>query len=196
MKKVLLTDVDGTFLDFRNSFMRFCKDKRWISPEYKEHERMHQIMGWTPELSDAIVAEYSESSFGATCELHSDAIFAMNYLKETGWDIIAITKWHDSDQAIENRLANISEYFGFSFFKEVHCIGLKGDKRPLLNKYVNEYDIAFWVEDHVKWAQVGAEEGATSFLLDRGYNTAWEGLDVFRVKNWLEVCKHAKRLES
>lgn len=189
-----MTDVDGTFLDFAPAYFDFLASKDWVLPELDPSKRMFQSLGIEPDVSDDYVAEFSEGAFGRSLKVYPDAYTYLKKFKEDGWDIVAITKWHDSLEADKNRVANIERYFGKDFFIDVHCIGLKSDKSPYLAHYVDTYDVSYWVEDHVDWAAKGAKLGATTFLLDRTYNKSWEGLNVFRVNNWLEIYKHSLKI--
>lgn len=197
MKKLLLTDVDGTFLDFASAYFAFMEDKGWVLPEYDPSKRLYASMGIEPDNSDELVKEFSISEYGHNLPAYPDAITYLNKLKKDGWDIVAITKWHNDPKAVANREFNIEKHFGKGLFNSIHCIGLKNSKHSYLDYYINQlkYDICYWVEDHVEYASLGSELGAVSFLLNRPDNhQKWEGLNVFRVNNWLEIYKHSLKV--
>lgn len=199
MKKLLLTDVDGTFLDFAPAYFAYMKSQGWVLPEFNPAKRLYVSMGIEPTASDEYVADFSESEFGHSLNAYPDAVRYLSKFKEAGWEIIAVSKWHNSPKAISNRQFNVEKHFGKGLFSDIHCIGLHANKYPYLHDYINYkgYDVCYWVEDHVEYATTGAELGAISFLLNRPDNQQkWEGLKVFRVNNWLEIYKHSLRLEQ
>lgn len=199
MKKILLTDVDGTFLDFAPAYFAYMESKGWVLPEFNPAKRLYVSMGMEPDASDDYVCDFSESDFGANLQAYPDAVRYLERFKRDGWLIVAISKWHNSPKAIANREYNIEKHFGKGLFDKIHCIGLKSNKYPFLENYIknSSYDVRYWVEDHVEYASMGADLGANSFLLNRPDNQQkWEGLNVFRVNNWLEIYKHSLRVNN
>lgn len=182
---LILTDIDNTLLCFQSAFEGWLRHK---GVDFHEGalNTFYDIdsMFDEPVDSQALVNEFFGTRWASQFCALRNCNEPVNQLKEMGYQFIAISACDDADGTLkEARERNIREVFGFDM--EVHLTGYAGTKRDLLSSF----EPAIWVEDHVSNAELGAELGHTTYLIDHTYNSKAEG-NFTRVADWHELVEH------
>jgi uncharacterized HAD superfamily protein len=95
----------------------------------------------------------------------------------------------DDRYAIKLREQNLDRIFGKGIFERIVCLPCGEDKDEALERYRDSDFI--WVEDKTENANLGAEMGLNSFLIEHLYNVNDETHEeVTRVKNWKEIYEY------
>lgn len=178
----ILSDIDGTLLEFTEHFERWAINAGHpIKPGILGQTYMFQDMfdheiDVEEFLSGFFNCDHTFSTFGP----FRDCIAPVKRLHAQGWDFVGITACNDREGLAELRARNFSALFGFPL-KAVHVTGYSGTKEHALRSY----EPTVWVEDNQKFATLGAELGHRVFLLDHPYNQG-EG-PYTRVNNWHDI---------
>jgi hypothetical protein len=82
------------------------------------------------------------------------------------------------------REMNLDKLFGRTVFEQVVCLATGADKDQALEPYRDSG--LFWIEDKVENAQVGANMGLKSIIMEHGFNMNYSG-PIPLVKNWAQI---------
>lgn len=190
MKKIVITDLDNTLLDFSPHFEDWAEAQGYsikrgvIDHTYDFQDMFHEPVDVEKMLEPFFLCDHTMSNFPAL----SHAIEPIQRLRESGFEFVAITACDPRDGLSALRHQNLKNLFGFDF-EEVHVTGYNRSKSPVLQRYPP----SFWVEDSHKHAIEGASLGHTAFLLDYTYNRGAEG-NFTRVKDWYEIEGHINEM--
>ncbi len=180
MKPLILTDLDGTLLNFTAAFEDWLtsKDIPFHPNKLGDH---YCISGMFDHKVDEkqLVSEFFESDYGGNCQALDNTIQHVRELYDLGFDFIGITACSDDEALIELRQKNLLSVFGFCI--PVYATGFHGSKERILNSYSS----SIWVEDHIDNAIAGNDAGHTVFLINHPYNQ--EDGPYTRVKDWEEI---------
>ena len=95
----------------------------------------------------------------------------------------------DNPYAIKLREQNLETLFGKGVFERLVCLPCGADKKEELERY-RDSDFV-WVEDKAENANLGADMGLNTYLIDHPYNSSSELHDeVKRVNNWKEIYEY------
>jgi FMN phosphatase YigB (HAD superfamily) len=186
MNKTLLTDVDGTLLDFATDFHIWMKDRGYeASGTLHETFEIDVVYGCTREQALHEVEAFCEADVFKSLPSILGSLNVIRRLKADGWHVVAITSCHASPAAIENRLENLRYLFDIQP-QDVIFAGLMGDKREILARFPP----AIWVDDHYRHIDEGLEAGHKCFVIDMPYNRQESNNDnplVERIVHWAQL---------
>ena len=182
---VILTDVDGVLLSWTHSFEWWMKCKGYKKRETSYY--VHEQYGLSEKKATVLVEHFCESAAIGFLPPVRDAIkYVRKFHEEHGAVFHAITSFGQERYAVQLREQNLKRVFGETVFERIHCLPCGGDKREALERYRGSGWC--WVEDKSENANLGAQLGLQSFLIDHPYN--WDKpLDpgVQRVEGWKEI---------
>jgi hypothetical protein len=189
MKKIVLTDLDNTLLDFGPHF------EDWA--ESQGHRIKRGVINKTYLFEDMFldpinVEEMLQPFFGCFHTMGNfpalaNTVEPIQRLRERGYEFVGITACSPLDGLDKVRHENLKNLFGFDF-EEVHVTGYDFSKSDVLKRY----EPTIWVEDNIKHAFEGATLGHNVFLINRDYNRGIDG-PFTRVDNWLAIEDHICR---
>jgi hypothetical protein len=192
-KRIILTDIDDTALEFTRPFQNWVRTKGYeferCIRQMKTGATIDALLGTDRETTDKLIEEFTLSTDDfADLPPEPCAARVLPLMHALGYEFIAITATYPTEENRRRRAANLKKAFGFDFY-HVHCTGLHQSKREILQTY----EPTFWVEDNFGHAVTGHEVGHTSLLVDRTYTRGLEHEGVRRVKNWHEILQIVDR---
>jgi hypothetical protein len=113
---------------------------------------------------------------------------AIHYVKklheEHGYVFHCITSLSKNRNAQKLREMNLDKLFGRTVFEQVVCLATGADKDQALEPYRDSG--LFWIEDKTENAEVGANMGLKSIIMEHGFNMNYSG-PIPLVKNWAQI---------
>lgn len=190
--KLILIDIDGTVLDWKNSFIQFMALEKIIEKDntkYKVSEWMQDITGApiTPEHGKFLIEYFNRSAWICFLEPLRDSVEVLKALKEKGYEFKAITSLHTDRPAQALRKMNIQDVFGEGVISDITFLPTGADKDEALKEY--EGSGAWWVEDKVENALVGKRLGLKPIIINHEYNQDVFTDDIPTAKYWSTVYK-------
>lgn len=185
MKPIILCDVDGVLLDWTSRFPYFLQkmgyDREAAIMMYAtdEWKTVEELTGLVGESAINLVDSYCKSKYMRYLSPYKDALIAVNHLKKY-FDFVAITAITNHPDTIQNRTENL-EFWYPGAFKEVHCVGVDGNKQQILSKY----DRTIWIDDSPKHIKEGIRAGHRCIRLKRDSRPD-EGL-CFVANDWVDI---------
>jgi FMN phosphatase YigB (HAD superfamily) len=187
-EKIILTDADGTIVWWLKGFTEFMAKKGHpIRPGYEHEYKMSAKFGLPPEEMENAIREFNESEAISRLRPFADAEEYIDKLKKEGFRFICITSQSDAPNARDYRVRNLKVLFG-NVFNEVHCLKMGIDKKEFLTRWKDTG--YFWIEDHIKQARAGADNGLKTILITHPYNADEEDDRIIRVSHetpWKEI---------
>ena len=195
--KIILTDCDGVCLDWEYGF------HTWMETHGHKlvNKDLYSVAKQYDMDQDAAKRQVeifnSSASMGFLPPLR-DAQYYMKLLAEKlGYRFVAVTSLSNDESAQKLRTCNLKKLFGNDTFVEYHYLGCGDDKDEILLQLANKYEGSIWVEDKYINAEVGADAGFDSLLMEHGHNLNYTGDDrVSIVRNWEEIYKYVERKET
>jgi FMN phosphatase YigB (HAD superfamily) len=191
--KLILVDVDGVLLDWKNAFLQFMALENIVE---KDNTKYH-VWEWMQsqdgnEIDESkgrfMIEYFNRSAWMCFLDPHRDAVEIVKALKEKGYDFKAITSMHKDIPAQELRKMNLADVFGEGTISDITFLPTGADKREALAKY--EGSGAWWIEDKVENALVGKQLGLNSIIIEHEYNKNEYAHDIPFAKFWSTVYKH------
>jgi FMN phosphatase YigB (HAD superfamily) len=190
IEKLILTDVDGVVLDWEKHFHEYMHSHgHWRDPEVPE--RYWKELDY-PRISEEearqMVLHYNTSAWMMDVPPFRDALSGVARLRENGFQLHAITAMGNDPYSYKAREYNLKNLFGRGVF-HLTCTDMNNpdSKRPMLESYENTG--LPWIEDKPFNANMGAELGLNTFLIDHPHNAEAVLHDsVKRVNSWAEIC--------
>jgi len=176
MEKIILTDADGVLLDWNAGFDRFMLSKG--HPRLPDTDADYSISGRhgiSPDLAHSSIKEFNEGSYVAELAPFSDSVKYVGKLAEKGFRFTVVTSISDHPASAVYRKRNLLNHFG-DIFDDVHCIAMGTNKFTTLQAW--EGTKYFWIEDHMRQAEAGYENGLRPLLINHPYNTHYN-TDLF-----------------
>jgi beta-phosphoglucomutase-like phosphatase (HAD superfamily) len=165
--KVILTDIDGTLLNFDAAFESWMRRQGF--PKHVQTSDQYAL-GPSYRMTEvrilALLAQFFDETHAARMEPLPCAAEIVPRLHREGWKFVAISASPNSRAVISRRRENLRAAFGFDFAAVWH-LGFKANKMPMLRSFTR----SVWVEDHLDHALAGWKVGHRTFLLDRPYNS-------------------------
>lgn len=190
-EKILLTDVDGTIVDFGKPFHEWMEQEGYTAiGSLSETFDIDIVFGIDRKTAVDCVERFCKSPVFAQLEPILGAVEAIAWAKAEGWRVIAITSCAASPEAQEMRCRNLEELFHIPACDVVFA-GLLGDKASILQGYPS----AIWVDDHPHHIDEGTLAGHKCFIIDKPYNRKYcinDGQSTVRVNDWNEILLHIK----
>lgn len=187
-EKIILTDIDGVVLDWEEGFGVWMEHHGHDTVEgFKEFYGIHERYGMEKAVSKKLVEQFNSSAAIGFLPALRDAQYYIKKLHEKHkFRFVAVTSLSDDPYAKKLRVRNLEKLVGKTAFKEIICLPCGADKDEVLSDLADEYLGAYWVEDKVENAIVGAEMGFESLVMEHKYNMKEFG--EFRVvKNWEDI---------
>lgn len=190
--KLILIDIDGTVLDWKNSFIKFMALEKIIEKDntkYKVSEWMEDITGnsISVEHGKFLVEYFNRSAWIAFIEPLRDSVEVLKALKAKGYEFKAITSMHTDKPAQALRKMNLEDVFGKGVISDITFLPTGADKDEALAKY--EGSGAWWVEDKVENALLGKRIGLKPIIIEHEYNKNVFTDDIPTAKFWSTVYK-------
>ena len=188
----IILDCDGVMLDWLAGFQLYAESRlrRKLDPRGPSSFDLYPWLG-LENFAQALelIEDFHEGDggeFGRLVPLPG-AVEALQAFHEAGREIHVITACSLNPAVIAMRKANLETVFG-SIFKEIHCVGVRDSKRPLLDAYAP----AVWIEDKFENALDGLEAGHKTYLIRSSHNAGYEAdgktRDLICVDGWEDIC--------
>ena len=185
-KMIILTDVDGCLLNWAQSYHWWMKRKGFKQVKPNEYA-MDKCYGIPREQSRELCETFCESAAIGFLAPFRDAVKYVRKLnEEQGAVFHCITSMSNDPWACRLRDDNLKRVFGKGIFERCVYLECGADKNEELERY-RDSDFV-WVEDKPENANLGAEMGLNSFLIDHPYNVNSKlHPSVTRIANWKEL---------
>jgi hypothetical protein len=183
--KVILTDVDGTLLDFAGPFQSWMENLGF-TPRchlYRTYG-ISDVFDCTIDEKVREISRFSEADEFGFLQPILGAHTVIRSLREAGWHIVAITASHVSEASCARRRANLKALFDIEPY-DVFFAGNTIPKSAILHRF----GPSLWVEDSPFHLMEGVDAGHHSFLIDKPYNrdAVLSNALVTRVNNWFDI---------
>lgn len=187
---LILTDVDGVVLNWEAHFHEYMASHgHWKDPDVPEgYWKELNYPRISAEEARQMVLHYNTSAWMMDVPPFRDAMSGIARLRENGYRFHAITAMGKDPYSHLARSYNLDTLFGKDSFT-LTCTDMysKDSKRPMLEWY--EGTGLPWIEDKPSNANLGAELGLNTFLINHPHNAEAVLHDsVKRVNNWAEIC--------
>lgn len=185
MRQTILVDVDGVLLDWTSRFpyflqkMGYDREAAIFMHATDEWKTVEELTGLDTEQALKLVDAYCRSKFMRYLSPYKDALIAVNHLKRY-YDFVAVTAITNHPDTIQNRTENL-EFWYPGAFKEVHCVGVDGDKQVILSKY----SPTIWIDDSPKHISEGLRAGHACIRLAR--DSRPDVAPCFIAKDWVDI---------
>lgn len=191
--KLILIDIDGTVLDWKNGFTQFLAFESVIEKDttkYKVHEWFEGLDGQPidAEKGKFLIEYFNRSAWIRFLDPLRDSVEVVKALKEQGYEFKAITSLHTDKPAQMLRRMNLDELFGEGTISDITFLPTGADKDEALKPY--EGSGAWWIEDKVENALVGKNLGLNSIIVEHEYNKDTYTHDIPVAKFWSTIYKH------
>ena len=195
--KIILTDCDGVCLDWEYGF------HTWMSTHGHElkNNNLYSVAKqyeMTDENAKRQVEIFNSSaSMGFLPPLRDSQYYIKLLAEKLGYRFIAVTSLSNDESAQKLRTCNLKKLFGNDTFVEYHYLGCGDDKDEILLQLAYKFEGSIWVEDKYINAEVGADAGFDSLLMEHGHNLNYDADDRVRiVRNWEEIYNYVERKET
>ena len=139
----------------------------------------------------------SSASMGFLPPLRDSQYYIKLLAEKLGYRFIAVTSLSNDESAQKLRTCNLKKLFGNDTFVEYHYLGCGDDKDEILLQLAYKFEGSIWVEDKYINAEVGADAGFDSLLMEHGHNLNYDADDRVRiVRNWEEIYNYVERKET
>lgn len=184
LNNVILTDADGVLLNWEYAFDCWMEAKGYF-PFTRDIYDIKSRYNIEKKEKDFLVRAFNESAAIGFLPPHRDAIHYVRKLhEEHGYIFKVITSLSLEKHAGRLRRKNLNKMFGTAI-EEVVCLDTGADKDEALAPYKGSGMI--WIEDKPENADLGAELGLQSYLMEHKHNMLHNNDDVTIVKNWKEI---------
>ena len=186
LNKTILTDCDGVLLNWEASFTTWMAQQGHNKIDADEYD-VGTAYGLEKDKGKALVKEFNNSAWMGHLPALRDARTGVATLVDAGFDFKVITSLSLDAYAKKARVKNLQNIFGKDVFnsKNVLCLDTGADKDEALAPYFNSG--AFWIEDKTENAELGAELGLQTLLVNHGHNQDCNHPLITRCANWAEI---------
>lgn len=187
-EKIILTDADGVLLNWLTRFDQFMAEKGYVLiPGTEALYTMSQRYDIKSEDATALIKDYNKSRYISDLDAYKDSVEYIAKLVEHGFKFVVITSISSHPDASVYRTNNLKNLFG-DIFTDIICLETGGPKDHVLKHW--EGSGLFWIEDHIKNAEVGYDLGLKSVLVQQDHNAHYE-TDHFHIVGpetpWKEI---------
>jgi hypothetical protein len=185
--KIILTDADGVLLDWEYAFDVYMRQHGFNKQEGSQFKyNIGKRYGIDPDQGKKLIKIFNESAHMGFLPPLRDAMYYVKRLhEEHGYVFHCITSLSKDENACELRRMNLNKLFGATAFEKFVFLDTGADKDEALEPYRGSG--LWWIEDKITNAEVGAELGLKSLLMEHGHNMDYVSETIPRVKNWKEV---------
>lgn len=190
MDKIILTDADGVLVNWDKGFNDFATSRGLtFNPEKADEYNVALRYNISHEHGQELVTEFNTSDHISRLEPMADSVKYVKQLSELGFKFIVVTSISDDPSAKVNRAINLKNLFG-DVFTELHCLQMGSSKYDALARWGGSG--YFWIEDHMRQAESGYEQGLRPILITHPYNQHYS-TDLFprvsKYRPWEEIFK-------
>jgi phosphoglycolate phosphatase-like HAD superfamily hydrolase len=190
--KLILIDVDGTILDWKNGFIQFLALEGVIEKDttkYKVHEWFQGLdeQPITEEKGKFLIEYFNRSAWIAFLDPLRDSVEVIQALKAKGYEFRAITSLHRDKPAQMLRRMNLDNTFGEGTISDITFLPTGADKDEALAEYKDSG--AWWIEDKVENAVVGKNLGLKPIIVEHEYNKDVYTHEIPTAKFWSTIYK-------
>lgn len=184
---VILVDADGVLLNWEYAFNVWMEEHGFVSVDGSQFNyEIGQRFGISREQGRKLIKMFNESAAIGFLPPLRDAVHYVKKLHEQhGYVFHCITSLSTNPNAQRLREMNLNKLFGDTTFELVKCLPTGADKDDALLPYKDTQ--CWWIEDKPENAEVGANLGLKSLLMEHGHNMHHYHEHVQTVKNWEEV---------
>lgn len=181
----ILTDVDGVLLNWEYAFTVWMEQHgHYPKPNTEGTYDIGERFGISKKKKRKYVRMFNESAAIGFLPPLRDAIHYVRKLHEEHGAIFhVITSLSLDRNAQILREQNLNKLFGEGVFEKFVYCDTGADKDEALAPYEGSGDI--WIEDKIENAELGAELGLDSVLMEHGFNMNYDHLPL--MKNWKDV---------
>ena len=186
--KVILTDADGVLLNWEYAFCCYLEQRGHTQIENGNWEYdIAKRFGISRNEAIKHVKVFNESAAMGFLPALRDAMYYVKRLhEEHGYVFRCITSMSLDPNAKKLRQMNLEKLFGKTAFEELVCLDTGAAKDEALAPYKDSG--LYWIEDKMENAQLGANLGLKSILIEHGFNmndTVPQG--IIKVVNWKQI---------
>lgn len=186
--RIILTDCDGVLLNWEYAFECWMIEHGFeINPGFEFNYDQKEKFGISKDQCKHLIRMFNESAAIGFLPPLRDAMYYVDLLhRKHGYRFHVITSLSKNEAAQKLRTKNLQKLFGKTVFEKFVYLDTGADKHEELSKYLNtEY---LWIEDKIENAEVGAELGLNSIIMEHGHNMHEDRFPV--VKDWKQVYEY------
>lgn len=184
----ILTDCDGVLCSWQRSF-EWWMHRRGYKKLHVSYDVSEQYDIPREKAADLVERFCESAEIGFLPPLNDAIKYVRKLHEEHGAVFHCITSIGTQPFVIKLREQNLTRLFGEGVFEEMTYLKCGESKEHALERYRGSDFV--WVEDRLENANIGAQMGLRSFLINHPYNEnpAREGIhpDVIRVNNWKAI---------
>jgi hypothetical protein len=184
--KIILVDADGVLLNWEWAFDIWVQEHGHKRVE--QGNRLYDIgerYNIDREQGKKLIKLFNESaSIGFLPPLRDAIHYVKKLHEEHGYVFHCITSLSKNRNAQKLREMNLDKLFGRTVFEQVVCLATGADKDQALEPYRDSG--LYWIEDKTENAEVGANMGLKSIIMEHGFNMNYSG-PIPLVKNWAQI---------
>lgn len=186
-ESVILVDADGVLLNWEYAFEIWLEQHGFEKiPGGALDYDISLRYGISREQTNRLIKLFNESAAIGFLPPLRDAMYYVDKLhKEHGYVFHCITSVSIDPNSMRLREMNLHKLFGETAFQKIVCLDTAAPKDAALYPYRDTG--CYWVEDKVANAELGADLGLNSLLMEHGHNMHHYHDHVRTVKNWEEV---------
>ena len=193
--KVILTDCDGVLMNWEYAFNVWIQrhiygDQRQGFKMVKDGENHYDMglrYGLSSDVKKALVKSFNESAAIGFLPPLRDAMYYVDLLhRKHGYVFHMLTSLSLDPAAQALRIQNTKKLFGETAFEKFAFADCGADKDDILAPYKDTG--YYWIEDKIENAELGAELGLESIVMEHGHNMNDKRFP--NMKNWKEIYEH------
>jgi hypothetical protein len=185
---VILTDVDGVLLNWRDPFDAWMMRQNGIyaGGDVTVYDQVMRYNLPEPLIKTYIKQFNTSADIGFLPPLYDSVKYMKKLHEEHGYMFVVITSLSLNPHAQELRTQNLKRIFG-EVFKEFVYLDTGADKDDVLEIYSKIYPGAYWLEDKAKNAFVGRKLGLESILMKHIHHKNENTRDIPVMGSWKEL---------
>jgi hypothetical protein len=186
-ESIILVDADGVCLNWEYAFEIWMEQHGFekIQGGNLDYD-ISKRYGISREQCTRLIKLFNESAAIGFLPPLRDAMYYVEKLhKEHGYVFHCITSVSVDPNSMKLREMNLRKLFGETVFQKIVCLDTGAPKDAALYPYRDTG--CYWIEDKISNAELGAELGLNSLLMEHGHNMHHYHENVRTVKNWQEV---------
>jgi len=186
-ESIILVDADGVLLNWEYAFEIWIEQHGFEKiPGGELDYQINKRYGISREQTNRLIKLFNESAaIGFLPPLRDAMHYVTKLHKEHGYVFHCITSVSVDPNTVKLREMNLRKLFGDTVFQKIVCLDTAAPKDNALYPYRDTG--CFWIEDKVENAELGADLGLNSLLMEHGHNMNHYHDHVRTVKNWKEV---------
>jgi FMN phosphatase YigB (HAD superfamily) len=186
-ESIILVDADGVLLNWEYAFEIWMAQHGFeLIPDGGLNYDMSVRYGISRPQIVKLIKMFNESAAIGFLPPLRDAMYYVDKLhREHGYTFHCITSVSLDPNSIKLREMNIHKLFGETAFPKIICLDTGAPKDTALYQYRDTG--CWWIEDKTENAELGANLGLNSLLMEHGHNMHHYHDHVRTVKNWKEI---------